>query len=253
MKERLFYIFILSLLPCMVFADLGSTDIQAVCQLTFRDGTVMNGFILIGDGSLHSYMDPRGFIYDDMQPIIFDFNFRAIDFEKGIVVLDTDTLTGYPFDDREKLYFFIEETSDKFTYKDIHIMKEISGGFEELHIENHRAFVLSKYIPVYPEVPDYLYLKENVFEEQPFFKSQGMKETKMIKVDISNLSRIELITKPHESVLKQIENKENRFKEYLKNCEDCEFLFPEWLHDYIDKYGSKNRGIHNPYRKWIMK
>jgi|GEM_PF-3675825 len=225
----LFYLFLT--VPYTSFADLGLPDIQAVCKIELKNGTVVEGVILIAEGSYAQYCDTNGFYFligtETEKAELFNIDFYAIQPYKGILKHAPDHWgTWGQWFKNPNIYYLHDVTSKHYGYgKQMEIKTQTDIVDSSLimlkrDIVHHINYELLKYIPIFPKVPEELFL------------SSEIKSIKPLHVNIDEIEEFELVWRPSQEWIDQISSVENALIEIYS---DTDILLPVWLHQMTEE------------------
>lgn len=220
---------IISCLPAVVSAQLWKPDIYSVCQVVFKNGKQLQGFIEIADGSYSQFMDVHGFYYEYYrgsmktgQTIRLSADLRTVHVH-GAAFSTTDTPFLNLNIDPIKVYFFQEVTTKEFGQTNIQRGKEISQekGAKILsrRFTEKTALKLSNHILVY-ETLDAIYPSGE----------KSLKKGLPSKVPLVLVDKVEFLEYPSEKVLNKISILEDNWVMIMKD-KDIEYVPPVWLHE----------------------
>ena len=246
-------------IPVITMADLGLADVQAICRVELKDGSVIEGVVLVAKGGYNRDYDLNGFyisIYVETsnflaapctidKEVLFDLNFFAIRPYKGIREYRIPVEGKPPYQQKFGMWFFEGEpdvfylndvTQKYYFYNQIEIKTETDTSSSPTIVRRdfieHTVVELLNYIPIYPKVPDELYLR------------RGITSVKPIHVDIEKLERFELVVDPSQKWLDEITSVVKAFKE---SHDMFEVLLPAWWHDII-KQKERHKEVFKEWR-----
>lgn len=250
-KQLAVVVFTLCLIPCVLRADLGLPHIQAVCQVTLKDGTTVEGVVLVATGGYLLKFDNYGFLIVVDKPknegavrharaievaALFDLTFRAIQPYNGIVETLPLGQTGWGrWFRKPKVYFLRDVTYKTYFANNFEITSEYdSTGLPILlkrDLIDHRVYELLEYVPIYTRVPEELYLTREI---------ESVEE---LRIKVESIERFALVHEPSQSWLDEIAEIEKAFKE---THDMFEILLPWWWHDILEK----QELFKDKFKKW---
>lgn len=232
-----------------LFADLGSPDLNALCRITLRDGSVIEGAVLAANGGFQRYWDVNGFYVtergepgpfrsDFRIPVLFDFGFKAFEPGSGQRFMANGRIGGINFQGREPLVYYMEDL----TFTELHINDtkiderfdfagDGSSGRLCRAATTTCIYRLSDFVPVYTEIPDGIYLEERA--RQSLADLIKLAPVRMKRIPVRDIQKFELLRESPKCWLDAIAAKTARLKEAIARCEDCELLLPVWYHDVV--------------------
>jgi hypothetical protein len=226
-------------------ADLGNPDLQALCRVTLKDGTVIEGALLAARGGYQRYWDLNGFYItedpvrvdsDFKLPVPFDFDFLALEPWTGKRFFANGAVGGFNYQGRKPAVYFLEDITSRELYSEetkiaerFEPGKEDAAGVLRRTITTSNIYVLHDSIPVFTEIPDGVYLDAGKRKSLWEFMKGAPAKAKLIPV--RDIAKFELLHKPSQGWLDAIAAKQVRLEKALANCDECEFLYPVWYHE----------------------
>jgi hypothetical protein len=236
-------------LGCLQFlhADLGSPYLQALCRVTLKDGTVIEGALLAARGGYQRYWDLNGFYItedpvrvdsDFKLPVPFDFEFLTLEPWTGRTTFARGAVGGFNYQGRNPVVYYLEDVTSRELYSDnVKIDERFEAGREgesgvlRRTIATSNIYVLHESVPVFTEIPDGVYLDQRAREGLSEFMQVAPAKVKPILV--RDIAKFELLHKPPQAWLDAIAAKQARLEKALAKCEECEYLFPVWYHEVV--------------------
>jgi hypothetical protein len=231
----------------LLHADLGNPDLQALCRVTLKDGTVIEGALLAARGGYQRYWDLNGFFItetpfsvtsDFKLPMLFDFDFLALEPWTGKTYFANGAVGGFNYQGRKPVVYYLEDiTFQKLYVEDTKVNESLSpaeggvGRVLQRTITTNYIYRFSDSIPVFTEIPDGVYLRENVRESLSEYMQVAPAKVKLFLV--RDIAKFELLHKPPQAWLDAIAAKQARLEKALAKCEECEYLFPVWYHEVV--------------------
>jgi hypothetical protein len=232
----------------LLHADLGNPDLQALCRVTFKNGTVIEGALLAARGGYQRYWDLNGFYItenpvrvdsDFKLPVPFDFEFLTLEPWSGRTTFARGAVGGFNYQGRKPAVYFLEDiTSRELYYEETKIAerfdpdKEGEAGVLRRTITTSNIYVLHESIPVFTEIPDGVYLIENAKENSLSYYME-LAPAKVKRIPVRDIVKFELLHQPPQAWLDAIAAKQARLEKALAKCEECEYLFPVWYHEVV--------------------
>src|SRR5512138_2220571 len=117
-----------------LWADLGKPNLQAICRITLKDGSVLEGAVQVARGGYQRYWDVNGFYItergepapfrsDFRIPILFDLDFKAFEPWTGKRMLADGGVGGVNYQGRQPLVYFLEDL----TFQELYIRDTAIG------------------------------------------------------------------------------------------------------------------------------
>lgn len=222
-------LFINICLPAVASAQLWKPDIYSVCNVIFKNGKQLEGYIEIADGSYSQFMDVHGFYYEYYrgsiktgQTIRFSADLRTVHVHGAAF-----SATDIPFQnlniDPIKVHFFQEVTTQKFGQTNIKRGKQLSQQKGEnilsRSFSEKTALQLSERILIF-ETLDAIYPSGE----------KSLKKGLPSKVPLVVIDKIEFLEYPSEKVLNKISILEDNWSKIMKD-KNIEYVPPVWLHE----------------------
>jgi hypothetical protein len=228
-------------------ADLGSPDLQALCRVTLKDGTAIEGAILAAKGGYQRYWDINGFYItetpvtvasDFKLPVLFDLDFLALEPWTGQRDFANGAGGGFNYQGRKPVVYFLEDI----TYRELYINetkiaesiepdKDGAASVLRRTITTSNIYLLHESLPVFTEIPDGVYLNGGVRESLSEYMEVG--PAKLKRIPVRDIGKFELLHKPPQTWLQAIAMKTARLQKALVKCGECEYLFPVWYHEVV--------------------
>jgi hypothetical protein len=231
----------------LLHADLGSPYLQALCRVTLKDGTTIEGAVLAARGGYQRYWDLNGFYItenpvsvtsDFKLPVLFDFDFLALEPWTGKRSFANGAVGGFNYEGRKPAVYFLEDITSRELYNGetkiaerFEPDKEGAVGVLRRIITTSNIYVLHESIPVFTEIPDGVYLDQKVREGLSEYMQAAPAKVKLIPV--RDIAKFELLHKPPQAWLQAIVAKTAQLQKELAKCEDCECLYPVWYHEIV--------------------
>ena len=234
--------FVLFVAPCVVWADLGLANIQAVCKVELKDGSIVEGVMLVATGGYINKYDTYGFYLviprkeNDVlvgpktieKAVLFNTDFHAIQPFEGIVERSPNSRYQWGrWFENPKVFYLRDVTNSYYYGGNVKITTEIDTVESELILRrqyvDHTVCELRDCIPVFPEIPEELYLTSRVESVKPIY------------IDMEQIERFELVLMPSQRWLDKIAAVE---KAYIDTHEMYEVLLPEWWHNVMKNKAS---------------
>jgi hypothetical protein len=246
----------LQLLP----ADLGNPDLQALCRVTLKDGTVIEGALLAARGGYQRYWDLNGFYItenpvrvdsDFKLPVPFDFEFLTLEPWTGMRTFARGGSGGFNYEGRKPAVYFLEDiTSRELYYEETKIVEVFEPGKDQAPgtlrrtITTSNIYVLHESVQVFTEIPDGVYLRADARESLSGYMQVAPAKVKLVPV--RDMAKFELLHQPPQAWLAAIAAKQARLEKALVKCEECEYLFPVWYHEVV-KASEEYRRLLKPW------
>lgn len=233
----------------LLHADFGSPDLQAICRVTLKDGTVLEGAVLAAKGGFQRYWDLNGFYIteapvggaaDFKLPVFFDFNFLALEPWTGKSYLADGAVGSFNYHGRTPVVYFLEDITSRELY--VHETKvaerfepgkDGSSGVLRRTITTSNIYVLHDSLPVFTEIPDGVYLEAPARESLTGIMDVAPPKVK--RIPVRDIAKFELQCQPPQAWLDAIAAKTARLQRALAKCEECEYKFPVWYHEIVKR------------------
>ena len=231
----------------LLHADLGNPDLQALCRVTLKDGTVIEGAVLAARGGYQRFWDLNGFYIteeplsvtsDFKLPVLFDFDFLTLEPWTGRTTFARGASGGFNYEGRKPVVYYLEDiTFQKLYVEDTKVSESLSpaeggvGRILQRTITTNYIYRFSDSITVFTEIPDGVYLREDVGESLSEYMQVAPGKVKLILV--RDIAKFELLHQPPQAWLQAIAIKTARLEKALAKCEECEYLFPVWYHEVV--------------------
>jgi len=226
-KKLILSLGLLVSIPITLRGDLGLPDVQAICKVELKDGRTIEGVILVAKGGYQRYLDTNGFllIVDKIQKaVLFNTDFYAIRPYEGVVERSPHNRSGWgPWFKNPKVYYLRDVTSKYYgDFKQTEIKEQVDTANSLLVLKrdiiHHVEYELLPYIPIFPKVPEELFLRGKV------------KSIKPLHVDVRDIQRFELVWEPSQKWIAQISAVKDK---WIKTHDTFEVVFPVWFHQVI--------------------
>ncbi len=202
------------ILCCLLFlsfslakADLGIPTIQAICKVTLKDGSTVEGMISFGEGGYAYHYRPHGFCFiHEMGAVslkLYDFDFRSF---------EPNRFHAYR-EGKARLYYLQN--------KNFQIAPETEYGINDSTQTLTRSTLDRDDFQLMDEMVMYKSLSQSLFVE-------GEKEK--IRIAVSEIQSVELLENPGKAWLDLIKAAR---KKYEKESDDDESTEPVWYHEII--------------------
>ena len=176
-------------------ADLGLPDIQAVCKVTLKDGTVVEGLVTIASGGYFYHYQSDGFCFVREDVGIVELRLFSLKFG----VFQPDRHQAYR-DGNAKLYFAQNQNFQNFPQTDY--MINDSSSLVIRRTVDQDNFLMMDEMVMYHALPLSLYLNNN-----------DLGEESEVRVNVADIQSVELVAKPSKKWLKVIEEARDRFRQ----------------------------------------
>jgi len=228
-------------------ADLGKPDLHALCRVTLKDGTIIDGAILAAKGGYQRYWDVNGFYITARtsssdegfkRAELFDLDFRALEPWTGRK-LHANSSSSSPniADSNPKAYYLEDITSQAWINGerkvDECLIPEHSGEVQILSRTITHSFVyrLLDSVPVFTEIPDVVFLDRRVMDS--LSESLEMTPVRPKLIPVKEIQKFELVTEPSQSWLASIEKKTTWLTNEISKQEGWEYQLPTWYHEIV--------------------
>jgi len=136
------------------------------------------------------------------------------------------------------LHLYLEDiTYQKLHVEDTKVSESLSpaegsvGRILQRTITTNYIYRFSDSIPVFTEIPDGVYLREDVRESFSEYLQVAPAKVKLILV--RDIAKFELLHQPPQAWLDAIAAKQARLEKALAKCQECECLYPVWYHEVV--------------------
>ena len=236
MKKGIIFSLLLLVLPASSLAGGRLPDVQAICRMTLKTGETVEGIVLIARGGSGRYCDTDGF-YIELRDrpeimVVFDLSFFAFEPDKGIIEVFPSSRGRWEQYTDPKVFYLRDISSASHKSKKSEITMETertdSAFILKRDVVLHAEYELLDYVPVYPRVPEELYLRTT-------------KSIEPLHISTGNIKRFEFIIDPASAWLEQISSVARQRK-----GEDTSIDL-KWFHD-IMRDTKQYRDIFKPQR-----
>jgi hypothetical protein len=250
MYKKVILLFCLWFFTPLVSPADGLPDIQAVCKVELKNGTTIEGVILVARGGFNRYYDTNGFYVliggKKEEVISFDTSFYAIQPSKGIVEHSPSHKSGWgpqlkrkTLLDSTQVYYLHDIASEYFrsiNNPEVKVSADTSDSsiLLEKKIVYHLAYELLDYLPIFPKVPPELYLSIT-------------KSIEPVHIPINEIERFELVLEPSQEWVEQIDSVTKEWIMEHPPKEEWEFAPLQWFHQ-IMKEKDKHQRFFKPWR-----
>jgi len=231
-----------------VKADVNPT-IQAVCKVNLRNGTIAEGFILLGSGNYEGIW-MNGFNLETRQggqrhdkQFFFDLDFRYIlctDSTIECAMKENNSLSRYLKVDKMNITFLLWKRNpsdyDSIKYSSVdHSIKFIR--------HSEREYLLLDSLTIYQDLTSGTFIDSvDNFQKPP-------KRIKGSKIAVKDVGRFEILANPENAWLDKIESAEKSYSE-MNNDPDSsgDGREAEWFHKILT-----DKGTYNLYQSTILR
>lgn len=206
---------------CLVNADLGIPQIQAICKVTLKNGKEVQGIILLSRGGYGNKYQPDGFCF-----VHENGNYQLLLFKLDYSKFTPNNYGAYKAG-TSQLRFATSITTPQRS-EVIVASKEVGEEvILERTTEERERFQLLKHIPLFKELPLTLYVNSN--EAKP---------EDLLNIAVEDLDSFELVKDPSEYWINEIRSKREALREKMIEDEKAgrewvDYMEPAWFHEIL--------------------